>query len=311
MRLRLHPAQLALGLALVCAGILVLIYWLRLGAGATPPELVSFLPREDSTLVYIDVAAIRASGLLDLLAGSPSVQDADYRSFVDQTHFDYRSDLDAAAASFENGDEYFILRGRFDWAALIAYVNRQGGSCGKSFCRLDASRPGRHISFYPVRKNLMALAVAADGSGAARIVRGASPTARALPSQPAWTIVPASALQSSQLIPDRARPFTAALQDARQVVLALTARSSKLALDIDVACKDPSAATVLEAQLEEATAGLQGMLQREHGAPDPAGLTGMLTSGSFHHDGDRVSGEWPVSRQFLEAIAEGRANAPR
>lgn len=311
MRLRLHPAQLVLGLAILCTGILALIYWFRLGAGATPAEMVSFLPRDDSTLVYIDVAAIRASGLLDLLAGSPTVQDADYRSFVDQTHFDYRSDLDAVAASFENGDEYFILRGRFDWAALIVYVKRQGGSCGKSFCRLDGSRPGRKISFYPVRKNLMALAVASDDSVAARIVHGASPTARSLPSQPAWTIVPASALQSSQLIPDRARPFTAALQDARQVVLALTARSNKLALDIEVACKDPSSATVLEAQLEEATAGLQGMLQREHTSPDPAGLTGMLTSGAFEHKGDRVSGEWPVSRQLVEAIAEGRGDSAR
>ena len=75
------------------------------------------LPADRATLVYIDTDALRKSGLLDLLAGSKAAEEADYRKFVEQTGFDYRTDLDASR--------------RHSWTAGFT-LRCAGGSSGRS-----------------------------------------------------------------------------------------------------------------------------------------------------------------------------------
>ena len=44
------------------------------------------------------------------------------------------------------------------------------------------------------------------------------------------------------------------------------------------------------------------MMERDHQRPDPAGLSGVLTAGSFRSDGVRVFGYWPIEPAFLDNI---------
>ena len=47
------------------------------------------------------------------------------------------------------------------------------------------------------------------------------------------------------------------------------------------------------------------MIRLENKTPNPNDLSGVLSSGVFEHSGYAVIGRWPVSREFLEAVAAG------
>ncbi len=100
--------------------------------------------------------------MLDLLAGSKAAEEPDYRRFVEQTGFDYRTDLDAVRGGVLHGDVYFALRGRFEWKQLAEYArDRRAESAVNAMCEMPASTPERHISFYPLKSDVLALAVSA------------------------------------------------------------------------------------------------------------------------------------------------------
>jgi hypothetical protein len=298
---------LAALLTLGCAAALALAYWLRANSGDTPGQLVGFLPQGDSTLVYIDVAALRRGGFLDLVSGSGEPEDQDYRSFVDSAKFDYRRDLDAIAAAWSGKDKYLVLRGRFDWSALIAYANRQGGSCGKSFCQVEGSQVDREISFYPLRRDLMALAVSPDPLAASRIRKQDTRLQGNLPSEPVWITLPAPVLRSSDWMPERARPFAAAFRDTQQIVFALEAKANDLELRTYVTCKDSVSAAALDTQLEQALSALRQGLAKQHIAANRADVTGLLAGGAFRRQDNRVVGQWPVAREFVQTVLSGNA----
>src|SRR5882762_6214685 len=120
---------MAVVLVIVCAAVVAGIYKYRVRGGSNPASLMSYLPTANATVVYLDVAAIRRSGLLNMIAGSKAAQELEYQTFVDETLFDYRQDLDAVAAAFKDDQVFFALRGRFHWKNLMEYAVRQGGSC--------------------------------------------------------------------------------------------------------------------------------------------------------------------------------------
>jgi hypothetical protein len=99
-------------LLITCALAAAGVYWLRVRRPLHPSDLVGFLPTADASVVYIDVRALRRSGILAMLAGSRAAEEPDYRQFVQATKFDYRQDLDAIAAAFKDGRVYFALHGR-------------------------------------------------------------------------------------------------------------------------------------------------------------------------------------------------------
>ena len=109
-------------------------------------------PPPTRRVVYIDVDAIRRSGILNMVAGSKAAEELEYQQFVDETKFDYRQDLDAVAAAFKDGQVFLALRGRFHWKNLTDYARHQGGSCHNDFCVAPGSQPNRRISFYPVKR---------------------------------------------------------------------------------------------------------------------------------------------------------------
>jgi len=272
---------------------------------ATPADLASYLPDKNSTLLYIDVDAMRRSGILNMLAGSKAAEELEYKSFVEQTSFDYRHDLDAIAATF-NGDQiFFVLRGRFDWKKLRAYAQRQGGKCRNSFCSLDGSKPERRISFYPLKSNLMALAVSQDDMAAYQVVRNASHVNPFAPVEPVWVLVPAAVLKRSDSLPTGTRAFAIALANAERVVFSIGPEGDHLQASMNVTCSNPETASALLVQLESTTNTLRKWLAREHQQPNSTDLSGVLTAGSFRREDRRVLGQWPLQRAFVDALAGG------
>ena len=307
MSLRLHfrpvLALLLIGCALAAGGG---IYWYRAHTrgSAQPVDLIALLPTANASVVYIDVDAMRRSGILGMVAGSKAAEDPDYRQFVSDTKFDYRQDLDAIAASFKDGRVYFALRGRFHWKSLADYAVRQGGSCHGEFCVIAGSQPGRRISFYPLKTNVLAMAVSPDDFGAYQVSKQSDRLALSPPKDPVWAVIPAVALQKMDSLPDAAKAYLPALQGADQIVFSLGPGSDQqLQLGVHVACKDAPAASALLQQFETVTKALQDMLSRQHKTPDPADLSGVLVAGNFRRDDTQVFGVWPISRAFVSAVA--------
>jgi hypothetical protein len=162
VRIRFQPWQLAVLLALLCGAFTGGIHLWRTRGGSSPSDLVAYLPTDNATVVYIDAAAIRRAGILKMIAGSKAAEELEYQRFVDQTLFDYRQDLDAVAVAFKDRQVFLAARGNFRWKNLMDYAAQQGGSCHNSFCSVPSSRPSRRISFYPLKSNIMALAISTD-----------------------------------------------------------------------------------------------------------------------------------------------------
>jgi hypothetical protein len=295
---------LAAACALAAAGG---IYWSHRTLGAArPSDLVVLLPTSNASVVYIDVDAMRRSGILNLVAGSKTVEEADYRRFVNETKFDYRQDLDAIAAAFKDGKVYLALRGRFHWKNLKDYAARQGGSCHGDFCVVAGSQPNRRISFYPLRRDVLAMAVSPDDFSAYQVASQSVKLTLAPPKEPVWAVIPAVALQSMDSLPAAAKAFVPALQGAEQVVFSIGADpAQQLQLGVQVTCKDAAAASALLTQFESTTSALRQMLSKDHGKPDPADLSSVLVAGSFHRNERQVYGAWPIPKAFVDAIAGG------
>lgn len=290
---------------LVCAGAIAGVYLYKNAGGNSAGELASYLPLGDGALVYIDVDSMRRSGILDLIAGKKATAEVEYQSFVDDTGFDYRDDLDTVAALFKGGQVFMTLHGRFNWKRLIAYVNNHGGSCQNSFCTIAGSQPDRRISFYPIRSNLMAMAVSRDGWAAYQVSRRSARLPIVPPRQPVWALLTGSALQNINGLPSGTKSFVTALATANQMVFAVGEKDNSLELSMNVKCPTPDQAGVVLHELESATATLREWLAREHQEPNPNDMSGVLAAGAFRRDDRQVFGSWPMRRGFIEAMAGG------
>jgi hypothetical protein len=304
MRYRFQPWQLAALLILICVGLVVALYYVRQDRTPAVRELAAWLPAGPGTLVYIDVAALRDSGILETLVGSRLTEHNEYKRFVEDTGFDYKVDLDQLLVKFSGEDRFFVVGGRFDWKKLITYAERtSGGDCRNGFCRVSSSLPNRHISFYPLRRNLMALASAPDQWAAYNIKRQDQPASAPVPAEPVWISLPGTAIQALSRIPEGTRVIARALEPAENVLLTLGPAEQRFLLSLDVTCKTAEEAAILKAQLEGVTAMLQKMIARENQKPNPTDLSGVLTAGTFERRDRHVLGRWPIEVAFINSIA--------
>jgi hypothetical protein len=281
------------------------VAWFRARA-LRPASLIARLPRRDALIAYIDVQALRRAGILQLLDGSATGQDPDYRSFVERTRFDYARDLGVAVAAFAPGGKFLLLKGSFDWKSLDAYVRSQNGGCDDSLCRMTGSAPDRLISFFPLHSNLMALAVSQDDSAALRMSTPAPAEQMEIPAAPVWVSIPVSALKSADSIPAGARPFAEAMGQADSIMLAFGPEGGNVAATLDIRCKKAGDAVEIASRLISATGLLRDAMTKENQQPDPAGLSGMLAAGTFRAEGTRVTGRWPIGKAFLQAVLGGK-----
>jgi len=291
---------------LLCAGAVGVVRWVRVSQPYDGARLLAALPADRATLLYVDTALLRQSGMLDLLAGSKAIEEADYRKFVEQTGFDYRTDLDAVAAAFVNGSAYFTLRGRFQWKQLTTYAESQGGECHYTVCTMLGSRPDRKISFYPLTTSVLALAVSPQARAVIDITPENSKNSSSLLSAPVWLSFPPSAFGDVNTFPAGTRSFVSPLATAQRVTFAAGPKGDRLELRLEVACNSPAAAEALVKQLSETTDLLKKMIQRDHMTPNPGDLSGVLVAGTFQQRQDLVIGSWPIERGFVEALAAGQ-----
>ena len=268
-------------------------------------QLIQSLPQARATHVFIDVDGLRRSGVLDLIAGSKSAEDPDYKTFVEQTGLDYRTDLDAVAAAFSEGNTYLALRGHFVWKKLATYAQSHGGKCEGAGCSMPASRNGYFISFLPLRSTVLAMAVSTDEHGVSMIGLQEWRKPPRLPSEPVWISVPSYSLSDTN-VGAGTHAFLEPLSAAQDVTFAVGTAPKGFQLRLEAVCATPEIAELMTRRLSASTDLLKKMLDREHMNPNANDLSGVLTSGTFSQQNERVTGNWPIDRSFLESLANGK-----
>jgi hypothetical protein len=123
----------AVGVALlVVGGIWAYRHGQLRDGGSAREEILSLLPADPSTVVFLDLEQFRKSSFLpQLLAwvSHDSVED-DYAQFVKATGFNYERDLNRVAIAFwrqgTNPHAYALAEGRFDRKKLEQYARQNG-----------------------------------------------------------------------------------------------------------------------------------------------------------------------------------------
>lgn len=304
--MRFRPWHLAWLLMLVATGLVVGVYLWRVRSASEVARLAARLPRGEFTVAHIDLRALRAAGLLRLLARPDGEQEAEYLDFVRQTDFDYARDLDTVLAAFGSEETFALLVGRFDWGRLIAFVNGRGGDCYNGFCRVPSGKPNRWISFFAVTPSIMGLAVSRDSWAASALLdEQASAPIGLPPPQPLWVTFSGGTLRRASWLPAGTRAFVTPIAAAERVTVALGASGSAYEAVLEVQCRTPEEASRIARQLTEVTEALNRMIRLENKEPNPRDLSGVLTAGVFTSRETRVEGRWPVPAEFLQALAEG------
>jgi hypothetical protein len=275
-------------------------------------RLVQCLPQDRSLHVFLNVGLLRSAGLLELLAGSQGTEEADYKKFVEQSGFDYRTDLDAVAAGFRDGDEYFAVQGRFKWARLAEYAQSHQGKCESGTCDMPASQPGKTISFALLRRDVLALAVARDPQASRVIFPGFWKDPPTIPTAAIWVSAPPYVFADAKTLPAGLGPFRTQLSKARNTVFtlgpALNPKTDQKAFELRmmVDCTAPDDAAKIAAQFSDVTELLKKMLDRDKLKPTSGDLSGVLVAGHFEAQKDQVTGTWPIERKFIESLVSGK-----
>lgn len=265
--------------------------------------MASYMPQHEAAVFYMDVAAVRTSGILEKLAGSAVAEEAEYRKFVEQSGFDYKRDLDRVMLQSAGDTHLLLIEGRFDWDKLKSYATAQGGSCNGDLCSVPGSTPGRIVSFHSLGKDLMALASSPD-SKAASVISRRTPVKPGyeIPGGPLWLSVPTSLLQKQTGLPSGTRLFAKAIENSERVVFSFGPEGDRFELKMDVTAKTTEDAVVMQHQLQGITQLLQSFIARENQTPSSQDLSGILIAGTFERQSEHVIGRWPVEKSFIEAL---------
>jgi hypothetical protein len=136
-RSKTRRVSAALAVCTIVAGGLFYLSFLRGNtASASPgPELLGALPPGAPTLVYVDLAAIRASSFYQHRPDKShiTIPSPDYADFVRATGFDFEKDLDRVAiaswpshSTKEPRKDVAIAEGRFDRVKIRDYAASKG-----------------------------------------------------------------------------------------------------------------------------------------------------------------------------------------
>jgi hypothetical protein len=221
--LRRYAILAPIALAVVSAG-----WWVWRVRQNAPGPLLARIPAGATSVVGIDVAALRRTGLLDRIAGSRDLESPDYRKFIEETGVDYRRDLDYAVVGLHDNANYFALRGRFDWPTIERYALANRGFCGEGACRLQTDS-GRQASFALVEPELLVLSVGPRGEGTKRF----SP-----PEGIAWAVLD--------------RPPAPLFDGASKVTIAIQANMNKVSARLVATCPEADRRPALAAKLQSA-----------------------------------------------------------
>jgi hypothetical protein len=302
-QLKLRGWHIIVGLIAVALAVLGIALYFTRSPKLDAAGMAAYFPAREAVVVYIDVARMRASGVLDKLVGSTVGEEQEYRTFVRNTGFDYKRDLDAMMLNSASGIHYFVLKGRFDWDKLRDYARSQGGKCEGAHCSLKGSTPDRVISYRRLGDDALAMASARDEEAAKAIDRRTPEKLPfEIPGSPVWAHVPSEAIRALPQYPSGTRLFAKAIESAERAVFTLGPEQDHFELAVNVSCRNQEDAATLKAQLEGITSLLQKLITREKQSPNSADLSGVLSSGAFERNGTNVRGRWPISRAFIDAL---------
>ena len=308
MRIRLKPWLFLILLATVVSLALLVLERARYRFVRSDSEMVAMLPQRRFTVFFINIDLLRKGGLLALVADAKASEEADYRRFVRETGFDYSRDIHAVAGEGDDEQLFFYVRGRFDWSRLHSYATRHEGDCGREFCKVPTSTPGRWASFELVQPNVMALAIGRDPRAVQALRPNRIENPPPLPPDPVWVRVPPSVLSNPKGVPLPAQLLAMALESTDQVTFSAgldPSHPGQFQITMEAQCRNRAIADTTRRQLEIQTKMLDLELTREHQRPNPADLTGLLTAGVFQTIDKTVVGRWPLRRELLEKMKEG------
>ncbi len=288
----------------VCSLVIGGLYYFLDARRLDTAEMLRFLPSQDAVVGYVDVAALRQTGLLHASVNSVAYEEPEYRSFVQETGFDYTQDLDALLISVDGRHRYFLVRGRFAWNRLRQYALHHKGSCYNGLCEMKGSTPERKISFYSPREGVLALAVSPAPKQALELRLHSGDATPDAPSGPVWASIPYELLKEATALPPGTHAFVSALDGAARVVLTVRPAGTGLKLRLAAQCSSPMEAEAVSQRLTKLTDTLKSWIEREAKRPNPQDLSGLLTSGAFSVSGTTALGVWPVPPALVQSLFE-------
>jgi hypothetical protein len=163
-RTKLVVGLLILGVVVVCGWV----YFHSLGGDpqTAREDLLSRLPAESTSVVYLDFKDLRSSAFLaQILAWAPRPQTEDeYAKFMQATGFDFEKDLDRVGISFsgpaQSPKTMGVAEGRFDRKKIEAYSAQFGAlktANGKTIYAVSLSNPPRTAYFTFLRDDQVAI----------------------------------------------------------------------------------------------------------------------------------------------------------
>lgn len=261
-------------------------------------DLARLLPQGDVSLIYIDLAALRNAHLIDLFKNIQVAPDENYKSFVNETGFDYTRDLDAVALAIDSQQTFLLGLGHLPWSKLKSFAVSHHGKCSNGTCRVPATAPGRWISFFSIQSNVIAAAVSADESAANKLRPPGGRTQVNFPDAPLWARPSRAILANPGVLPLPLQIFAIGLQSSRSVFLFAQLQN----LHLKAHFENAAAAEMARRQLELETKVVRGALKDGNDQTDRSALAGLLKSGSFQVIGTDVLGEWRIYPELLQAL---------
>ena len=279
------------------------------------PDLLSALPGGAPSLVYIDLAAFRASSFYQHRPdkGPIAIPNQDYADFVRSTGFDFENDLERvviaswpAAAAKEPARVIAIAEGHFDHAKIRAYAMRKG--------KLDQQQ-GHEVFLFPTgdKKTTSTLTFLDDrrialvnGPSIAPLFDSHADTSAGDPARErAGRLDGAAAYMISRVppIPDNAgspgmqnagsAPYIALARSVQWITLAARPEGENLRISLEGDCDNATDAQQLKSMLEVARmfgkAGLDSAKTKQ--SMDPAALAmvqTLLTNAEVTQAAERV-----------------------
>ena len=165
------PNRKKLVAGLLILGAVFVFGWLYFHSREHDPqavreELLSHLPADSTSVVYIDFQELRASAFLSqILSWAPRPQtEEEYGKFVQATGFDYERDLDRVGISFSGSAQgpktMAVAEGRFDRKKIEAYSTHFGTlktANGKTIYAVSLSNAPRTAYFTFLRDDQVAV----------------------------------------------------------------------------------------------------------------------------------------------------------
>lgn len=272
--------------------------------------MAAALPHDNSVIFYADLNAIRQADLLAQLVGTKSVEELDYRKFVTESGFDYKTDLDRFAIAFQDKSRFAVAVGRFDWTKIKNYALQSKAQCTNGVCEIKGNPLENLVSFYPMQGSALAMASTPNPGGVYSVAPNKTAGKLSDPwptTAPVWIWVPGSIWRDPSKLPTGAKLFASALAPSTNALFTVepTDRGKNLTLQVSINCTSEQDAKKVLQQLEEATTLLRKMLARDGLKPTPADLAGLLINGKFQIENTRVRGQWPLEMALIRSIAEG------